>query len=126
MAALVPFFFVRLRRTAVLSIAAAAVATLGCGSDGTSPDGRVSGPPFRVVAGGGTTDTVQARLMQPLVVEIHDTTGHVAHGKTVRFEALPPDDQKRKSEVAISLSTLTGTSYTSFSADLTDSNGQAR
>lgn len=103
------------------------IALLGCGGDSsTAPNGGGSGPRFTVIAGGGATDTVQARLLQALIVEIRDSTGRVARGHTVRFETLPPDDPKRKSESAISVSTLSANAYATFGADVTDSTGRAK
>lgn len=104
-----------------------AALALGCGGDGTSSPGLSNpGIAFRVVAGGGASDTVQAKLTQALVVEIRDSTGRFARGKTVRFEAIPPDDPKRQSEIAVAFSTLTGNFYSSFVPDVADSLGQAK
>ena len=44
------------------------------------------------VAGAGATDTVDARLVQALVVEVRDSRGKVAPGMTVRFSSLAEPD----------------------------------
>ncbi len=98
----------------------------GCGSDSTSPKPGESGPPFRVIAGAGSTDTIDARLLQALIVELRDSTGRLARGKTVRFEALPPTDPSRQFERAVAVSALTATQYGTFSLDVTDSLGRAK
>ena len=82
--------------------------------------------PFRVIAGGEIVDTIQARPLQALVVEIHDSTGAPARGRLVRFEALPPDDPKRRNEAAILVSTLTSSQFVNFAVDVVDSLGRAK
>jgi hypothetical protein len=100
---------------------------LACGGDGsTSPGGTNQSQFFRIVAGGTLSDTVQSKPTQALVVEIRDSTGRLARGKTVRFEALPPDDPKRKFELAISMSSLVGNVFSTFVSDVADSLGRAK
>ena len=57
-----------------------------CGGGGSEP---IAPPTFeiRVVAGAGVTDTVRARLAQPLIVEVL-ANGKPASGIVVRFESL--------------------------------------
>lgn len=98
---------------------------MACGREGPTSPVNVA-PALAIVAGGATTDTVQARPVQALVIEVRDTTGGGARGKTVRFEALPPDDPKRKTETAIAVSSLTSNAYSAFASDLTDSVGRAK
>jgi len=118
----------RSRAAAVLrGPASLMIALAGCGGDGsTAPTPGSSGPRFTIVAGGGATDTVQAHLLQALIVEIRDSTGRVARGHTVRFESLPVDDVKRKTETAILVSPLNANLYGTFGADVTDSTGRAK
>ena len=99
---------------------------IGCGSESTSPKPGESGPPFRVVAGGGSTDTIEARLLQALIVELRDSTGTLARGKTVRFEAQPPTDPNRQFERQIAVASLAAGSYGTFTTDVTDSLGRAK
>ena len=54
-----------------------------------------------MVQGVAATDTIDARLAQPLTVEVHRDDGTLAHGAVVRFESLPPADPARRSEAAI-------------------------
>jgi Tol biopolymer transport system component len=104
---------------------AAGVASLGCGGGDTAPR-PPHAVPFRVIAGGGITDTVQAHLTTALIVEIHDSTGGSGAGRVVRFESLPPDDTARKTETAILVGGLAGINYGTFLAPTADSLGQAK
>ena len=99
---------------------------IGCGSGGSTEPPVESGPPFLVIAGGGTTDTVEARLSQALIMEVRDSTGRLARGRTVRFEALPPTDPNRRFDPQIAVSSITGSQYGTLSTDVTDSAGRAR
>ena len=110
-----------------LGFLTAAALVLACRSDGTT---SVPPPPtelqFRVVAGGGATDTIEARLLQALIVEIRDSTLQLARGKTIRFEALPADDPSRQDEPTILVKPLDGNQYANLGVDVTDSLGRAQ
>lgn len=117
------------RRPTRVSLAVAAlvagVALAACGGDGST--GPRSHPaPFRVIAGGGASDTVQARLTTALIVEIHDSAGGSGVGRVVRFESLPPDDAARKTEDAVLVGSLTANTFTTFFSATADSVGQAK
>src|SRR5688500_17614667 len=97
----------RLRRSRLAQIAASCAVgitalTYACGGGGsdapTEPPAppaqpqAPSGPPadlstLKIIAGAGQTDTISAILPQPLMVEVHDSTGAVAAGRPVRFTA---------------------------------------
>jgi len=96
---------------------------LGCSND-TGPGSH--SVPFRVLAGGAVSDTVQARLTSALIVEIHDSAGGSGAGRVVRFESLPPDDSARKTETAVLVTNLTSNTYSTFLSSAADSTGQAK
>ena len=54
-----------------------------CGGESTGISGK---PGVRAVAGAGVTDTIDAQLLQPLVVEVRGENGALASGVEVRFE----------------------------------------
>ena len=98
-----------------LEYPAAAALILACGSDvTTSVPPPIEERQFRVVAGGGGTDTIESRLLQALIVEIRDSTLQLARGKTIRFEGLPPDDPNRQYESTIMVASLGATEYAPF------------
>lgn len=102
--------------TALLFVAAA------CHSDPTAPRPPIG---IHVVAGGDAVDTVQARLVQALTVEVHDSSGQVASGRVVRFTAAPADDPARQSEATLRFEALTSTSFATTGVVTADSRGQA-
>lgn len=118
-----------IRGTLPMSVMALAIA-IGCGGSGdaTAPGGSTPTPTlrFRVIAGGGVSDTIDARPVQALTVEIRDSTGKLAVGSTVRFEALPTDDPSRVAERSILVSPLDGTSFSNLSTDVADATGRAK
>lgn len=66
-----------------------ACALAACGKDSTSPPNPALKRGIVIIAGANATDTVVATLAQPLIVEIHDSTGAVAPlGAVVRFTAV--------------------------------------
>jgi hypothetical protein len=93
-----------------------------CGGDG--PSAPVTGEPgVHVVAGASVTDTVDAPLVQALVVEVRRQDGTLATGVTVRFEPQPPLGD------AIYVCTLTGLCgpfVAGITTDSTDSRGRAK
>ena len=64
-----------------------AALTLACGNDGMGPQVAASG--LTLVAGATATDTVDAQLIQALVVEVGDANGRAVRGVVVRFTSLP-------------------------------------
>ena len=108
-----------------LTLVVALLAGGACGGDGPTGPGSAR-PLFRVVAGGEARDTIGAKLNQGLVVEIRDSAGAIAPGKTVRFEALRSTDPKRANESSVLLATLASTVYSTFTADAADSSGRAK
>ena len=76
---------VSLRILACSLLAAALTYACADGSDFAAPAG-VRG--IRVVAGGGQTDTAHAILSQALVVEVRDSAGRIARGRTVQFKRI--------------------------------------
>ena len=110
----------------------AIVVASGCGGDGTTEPGGGTQPPntrFKVIAGGGTTDTVDARPVQALTVEIRDSTLRIATGRAVRFEALPsdaPGSPYYAPSPSLLVSPLDGSSFTLLATDVTDSFGRAK
>ncbi|MBK6308210.1 MAG: hypothetical protein IPF47_21775 [Gemmatimonadetes bacterium] len=72
--------------------AMAAMAAVACGGDdGSAPPPPPPPPPVRgvrILSGADVTDSVGARLLQPLIVEVHDSAGALAPlGTVVRFES---------------------------------------
>ena len=108
-----------------LTLVVALLAGGACGGDGPTGPGSAR-PLFRVVAGGEARDTIGPNLNQALVVEIRDSAGAIAPGKTVRFEALRSTDPKRANESSVLLATLASTVYSTFTADAADSSGRAK
>jgi hypothetical protein len=64
--------------------------TLAC-TDGTGPRPQAGG--IRFVRGNASTDTVDATLAQPLIIEVRDSTGKLAPlGTIVQFSAIVQDE----------------------------------
>jgi hypothetical protein len=64
------------------------LALLGCGGDGGSDGGTGPTPApgtMVVLSGVGQADTVEARLDQPLVLELRNSAGRPAAGVTVHW-----------------------------------------
>ena len=94
---------------------------LGC-KDATEPGER--GITF--VAGESATDTIDARLVQALIVEVRDSRGRAASGVTVRFDALVEPEGDPFSSVnayVARLDQLTGEAIAAV--DTTDDRGRA-
>lgn len=115
-----------------LAVAAAAVAVLGCGGDGATAPRKVA-PSLRVVAGGGTADTVLTPLDAPLVAEVRDTLGRPVAGAVVRFDVAPvaalagtPRAAEAAAYVCASLTTSCGPDAVSTTLfDTTGADGRA-
>ncbi|MGV3711250.1 MAG: hypothetical protein ACO1Q7_20690 [Gemmatimonas sp.] len=82
-----------------------------------------------IVAGATMADTVDAKLSQPLVVEVRDLRGQLVRGTLVRFDAKPPQDTARYTErwigVCNEASPCTPQSDNRTAFDTTDATGRA-
>jgi len=101
----------------------AASALLGCGSSGDESTGP-SAAGIRLVAGADVTDTIEARPLQALVVEVR-SAGKIQPGVIVRFESLPSADTTRRYEAAISVSKVAQNYFSAFTSDTTNASGRA-
>jgi Tol biopolymer transport system component len=91
-----------------------------CG-DSTGPEHRR----LRFVAGNGAADTVDAQLLQALVVEVRDPSGRLVPGTTVRFQALPADPSLPYGDYGVYVGNVAGCACAPFAADTTNSRGRA-
>lgn len=107
--------------------AIACVSTLllaACGGDTTAP--KQPHAPLAIVDGANITDTIQARPIQALVVEVHDADGAPARGVVVRFEAQQASDSLHRGYWSMWVAPLTANSFSNFTTDVTDSSGRAK
>ncbi len=111
----------------------AAAALVACGGDG--PTGPRQQPGLRVVAGGEISDTVLARPVQALVVEVRGADGRLAPGAVVRFEQGASPDTARRGAARIYVCRIRavecGSSYAyppgeQVVVDTPDANGRAK
>lgn len=103
-----------------------ALVVLACGGD--TPTAPVPPPPppnIAIVAGNKSTDTVQAKLVQALTVEVR-VNGVVKPATVVRFDAVPTTDTTRRTEGAVLVARISSNTFSSFSSDSTDAQGRAR
>ena len=80
---------------------------------------------LRVVAGDGQSDTVLATLAQPLIVEVRDSTGRIAGGRTVLFTSLS-DELASRSRPTAYVTANVDEGFGFDASDTTDADGQAR
>jgi hypothetical protein len=107
-----------------LALAATLVLALsGCGGGGEGSTGPAA-TGLRIVAGASISDTVLARPVQALIVEVHPPSGSSA-GLVVRFQSLPSSDSTRRYEPAIAMSNLASPNFSLFASDTTNSAGRA-
>lgn len=106
------------------AVALTAVAIVACGS-GESPTPPVARPPFSIVSGNAVTDSIQARLSQPLMVEVRTTDGAPRAGVAVSFVAMPPTDTSRRAERAIVVAPRVTALFAGQTTDTTDAKGRA-
>jgi len=85
------------------------------------PPPPVDKTPIRVIAGGQQADTVDAILQQALVVEIRDSTGQLAVGRTVRFTSFIASG-----EPGVKVSALDQQNFGTFASDVADAQGRAK
>lgn len=110
-----------LQRTCSASIALAAL--VACGGSGEASTGpKTTG--IHVVAGASITDTVGARPLQALVVEVL-LDGQPRQGLVVRFESMPSADTTRRFEQAIAVAKISQNFFSNFVSDTTNSSGRA-
>src|SRR5688572_27865617 len=100
-----------------------AAASSACGSSGESSTAPGAAS-IRIVAGADVTDTVRARPVQALVVEVRER-GQLKHGLVVRFESLPPSDSARRYETAVTVSKAAQNSFGTLTSDTTNTSGRA-
>jgi hypothetical protein len=79
---------------------------------------------IRVVTGAEVTDTVRARPVQALTVEVRER-GRPKPGVVVRFESLPPADPTRRFEQAIAVAKVALNAFGTFTSDTTNASGRA-
>ena len=106
------------------SVALTAAAIVACGG-GESPTPPVARPPFSIVAGNAVSDSIQARLAQPLMVEVRTTSGAPRTGVAISFVAMPPTDTSRRAERAIVVAPRTTALFAGQATDTTDAQGRA-
>lgn len=94
-------------------------ATLVACRDSTAPRDHA---PLTIVAGASVTDTIGTQLIQALMVEVTDRSGHPIPNVVVRFTSLPASTGDAPTAY---IAPLTQTSYGSFVADSTDSAGRS-
>ncbi len=106
------------------STSLALLALLACEGGGSdSPTGPQS-TGVQVVAGEAITDTVLARPLQALVVEVR-VGGQPRQGLVVRFESMPSADTTRRFEQAIAVAKISQNFFGNFASDTTNSAGRA-
>ena len=112
-----------MRRRHVQQLAATTFLLAACGCAGSgSTDVALGG--LRVVAGADVSDTVQARPLQALVVEVRDG-GQLKPGVMGRFEMLPTADTTRRFEATILTSNIAQNGFTTATSDTTNASGRA-
>lgn len=90
-----------------------------CGSDSTGPEASRG---IRFISGANATDSAAAFLAEPLVVEVHDSSGHVAPaGTVVRFTAAP---RTGTSTTEVTVEGLTASAFTALAVGSTDASGR--
>jgi hypothetical protein len=97
------------------------VSSCGRGAgDSTGP----SSSTLRAVAGASITDTVLAKPLQALVIEVRPN-GQPAPGLIVRFESLPSADTTRRFDEAVTVSKISQNYFSTFASDTTNASGRA-
>ncbi|HYW09974.1 MAG TPA: hypothetical protein VE913_23615, partial [Longimicrobium sp.] len=108
-----------MRPTLIAATLAAALVAGACGDLLNSGDK----PGIRVTAGAGITDTISARLPEPLTVAVTGNDGEPAAGVTVFFTASAPENPFDPSMHVVDVSSgRVGTQLTA----ITDAAGEAR
>ena len=97
---------------------------VACGGGRNSEPTEAAIGELRIVAGAGVSDTVQARPLQALVVEVREG-GHPRPGLIVYFQTLPTADTTRRFESTILTSNIAANSFGTLTSDTTDASGRA-
>lgn len=107
-----------------LALTAAAFLS-ACSADSTTP--VPAGPTLVIVAQPTTTDTIQARPSQPLVLEIRGVDGQPQPHVVLQFTALPSNDPKRVHEDTATVARVSDPSrYARFLIDTSDAQGRVK
>ena len=106
------------------AVALTAVAIVACGG-GEPPTPPAARPPISIVSGTAVADSIQARLPQPLMVEVRTTDGAPRAGVAVSFVAMPPTDTSRRAERAIVVAPRATALFAGQATDTTDAQGRA-
>ena len=96
---------------------------VACGGGRNSEPTEAAIGELRIVAGAGVSDTVQARPLQALVVEVREG-GHPRPGLIVYFQTLPTADTTRRFESTILTSNIAANSFGTLTSDTTDASGR--
>src|SRR5207249_6745638 len=99
------------------------VAAASCGDNGTAPP--IGPPGLTIVSGAGANDTIDARLVQALVVEVHTPTGRGVPNAVVRFTSLSARRADGWTTPGVLEGRLTDATLTSLVVDTTDANSRA-
>ena len=95
----------------------------GCGEGPTGPNHK---PGVRAISGAGITDTIDAQLTQPLVVEVRGSDGALASGVVVEFDPQPAANSNEPSMRVCHVSVVDcGASLGVHATDTTDASGRA-
>ncbi|HSQ29888.1 MAG TPA: Ig-like domain-containing protein [Gemmatimonadaceae bacterium] len=98
--------------------------TVSCGG-GEPPTQSNAEPHLTVIAGTGVTDTIQARLAQPLTVEFRDEHSQPVAGVPLSVEANAPIDSTRSVEHAVQVGPNNGSWFGDTVTVTTDRAGRA-
>jgi len=110
-------------RFALAFIVTIILAACGGGDGPTESHPGPNGITF--LRGANATDTVDARLLQALRIEVRDADGHIAPHTIVRLQAAfsPPDDPMQYGDAEVLVSRLTDSEYYPVLIDSTDERG---
>ncbi|MFL5620835.1 MAG: hypothetical protein ACJ79A_20835 [Gemmatimonadaceae bacterium] len=109
----------RRRHVRLLFATPVLIAACGGGSDTTEPTDRG----IRIVAGAGVSDTVLAKPLQALIVEVR-SEAKPASGVVVRLESVPSTDSTRRFEPTVTVSKLESPYFSGFFSDTTNASGR--
>src|SRR5437763_15644775 len=99
------------------------VAAASCGDNGTEPP--VGPPGLTIVSGAGANDTIDARLVQALGVEVHTPTGRGVPNAVVRFTSLSARRPDGWTTPVVRVGRLTDAALTALVVDTAVSNSKA-
>src|SRR5204862_1409284 len=99
------------------------VAAASCGDNGTEPP--IGPPGLTIVSGAGANDTIDARLVQALVVEVHTPAGRGVPNAVVRFTSLSARRPDGWTTPGVLVGRLTDATLTSLVVDTTGANSRA-